>query len=107
MGATGGGQTQTLTLAQIPTGITSGGNNSISVNPPFSNTYPATGGNITNEVGAVGAGSVNFPKSTGTWGTASSMTGTASIAVTSNNTGGNAHPIVQPTIVCNYIIRIL
>ena len=29
------------------------------------------------------------------------------ITVTSNNTSGNAHNNTQPTIVCNYIIRII
>jgi hypothetical protein len=37
-------------------------------------------------------------------------TGTIAIgnaAVTSNNTSGSAHPNVQPTIICNYIMRII
>jgi microcystin-dependent protein len=43
---------------------------------------------------------------------AGAVTGVTSIAisaagVTSNNTTGTAHPNVQPTIVCNYILRII
>ncbi len=34
-------------------------------------------------------------------------TGNNSISVTSSNTSGNPHRTVQPTIVCNYIIRII
>jgi microcystin-dependent protein len=102
MGAAGGTQTQTLTLAQLPTGITS--------------TNPAQPISVTSSL-AVATGPLDSraPASGNTFGiqsftgsvTTISSSGNSAISVTSNNTSGNAHPIVQPTIVCNYIIRII
>jgi len=102
MGAVGGGQSQTLTLAQLPTGITSANAaQAISVTSTVSNIDQA---NV--NAGSNGSGS---PVNTITAAVAAAVTSTGNnaIAVTSNNTSGNAHPIVQPTIVCNYIIRII
>jgi len=100
LGATGGGETQTLTLAQLPTGITSA-NASQTINVTSSVGGILSGGSFQQFTG----GTVNSIQN-GSIGTVTS-TGNNSISVTSNNTGGNAHPIVQPTIVCNYIIRII
>lgn len=100
LGATGGGETQTLTLAQLPTGITSA-NASQTINVTSSVGGILSGGSFQQFTG----GTVNSVQN-GSIGTVTS-TGNNSISVTSNNTGGNAHPIVQPTIVCNYIIRII
>lgn len=102
LGVGAGGQNQTLTVGQLPTAITSGGTNTITVAPPGSNSVPQTGGNIT--TGLPGSGSPFAPISTGTWAPLFSMSGANTISVTSTNTGGNAHPNVQPTLVCNYLL---
>jgi microcystin-dependent protein len=109
IGASGGGESHTLTLGELPTGITSSGSNTITVSPngsssnfvPFNNdgwvgVATGTGGNI-----MPFSNSDNLVQSTGTF------SGSQTINVTSTNTGGNAHRTVQPTIVCNYIIRII
>jgi len=107
LGAVGGNESQALTRNMVPTGITSSGNNAISVqtddgNVPSNsnvNSRPQTGGTLNTIDG-------------GTVGRVSSS-GNNNISVTSNNTGSQAPggaknvPIVQPTIVCNYIIRVL
>jgi microcystin-dependent protein len=108
-GATGGGETQTLTAAQIPS-ITSSANNSITVYLSGNNTFyvpyvTPTPGTYAGDTQSVS--SQNAPVSGGGWNYGNSYSGTNSISVTSNNTGGAAHPIVQPTIICNYIMRII
>lgn len=97
LGAVGGSESTTLTAAQIPS-ITSSGNNSISVASTVQ----------TPQSGSMGAtqGGVQTTPINGTYGGVTS-TGSNSITVTSNNTGGNGHRTVQPTIVCNYILRVL
>src|SRR6185437_508978 len=99
LGPTGGGESIALSLAQLPTGITSSGSNSITVTSNVAGIL--SGGSFQQFVG----GSVNSIQN-GTIGAVTS-TGVNSISVTSNNTGGNAHRTVPPTIICNYIIRIL
>lgn len=94
LGAVGGAESHTLSPTEIPT-ITSsvtvsgpndhaafcdGGQNSFAVNGGPGSTLPTNGGYFQNLI----------------------MTGSG----TSNNTGGGAHSIVQPTIVCNYILRV-
>lgn len=102
LGAVGGTQTQTLALGQLPTGITSvNGAQGITVN--FGGNVPMSGGgwfplNVPNTggfAGIYGPSGVSY---------ASGATTSNSIAVTSNNTSGSAHPNVQPTIVSNFIL---
>lgn len=96
LGAVGGGESVTLTAAQIPS-ITSSASNSISV----TSTVQTPQGGI---MGATQGGLQTTPIN----GTYASVTSTGSnlITVTSTNTSGNGHRTVQPTIVCNYIVRI-
>jgi microcystin-dependent protein len=101
LGAAGGGETQILTLAQLPTGITSA-NASQAISVTGNDATFHKGGNPDFYVGG-GSGAVFQNMTSG----APVSTGNNSISVTSNNTSGNAHPIVQPTIVCNYIVRII
>jgi microcystin-dependent protein len=106
LGAIGGGESQTLTATQIPT-LTSAGTSAVNVTSsqtgiPFGQTVAncltnASGG------GFFGPGVQGAPGAVGQ--ITSSGGGTAS--VTSNNTGGQPHRTVQPTIVCNYILRII
>ena len=103
LGAAGGAQAHTLTLAELPAGITSGGVNAISVSSASNNVVSGNLGNTT--AGNAGAITV-FNPGQATSGTLASS-GNNTIAVTSNNTGGGAHPTVQPTIICNFIMRII
>lgn len=95
LGTPGGGETQTLTLGQLPTGITSSANNTISV---------TSGANVGQ------GGTLDLCSGTGaTFQRGPSLaplvsSGVNMINVTSNNTGGAAHPNVQPIIVTNYIL---
>jgi microcystin-dependent protein len=94
----GGGETETLTLAQLPTGIYLGD--------------PCAGDQRERSVRAERTGYQldASPRRAGCprrGNCRHSYSGNNSISVTSNNTGCAAHPNVQPTIVCNYIMRIV
>jgi microcystin-dependent protein len=101
LGAAGGSQSHALTLAELPTGITSAGSNLITVTG-------GTSGNVCMDLtpSATPGGAFTFRYPT-TLGAAPILaTGNNNINVASNNTGGAAHAHVPPAIVCNYIIRI-
>jgi len=95
-GSNCGAQTQLLTLAQLPTGITAGAVNAISVT--------STTGSV--DIGQLalgaGGGAGNFVSSTGTI----TSTGNNTISVTSNNTSGAAHPILPPVALVDKYIKI-
>lgn len=104
VGATGGAESLTLSLAQLPTGITSANaSQNISVTSGATNvtqnavyiSYPNAGGGGTI---VLNSGPTNSPLTS---------TGSNSISVTSNNTSGNPHRTVQPTIIANKLIRII
>jgi microcystin-dependent protein len=101
LGAAGGADTQTLTLAQLPTGITS----TVTGTCSSSNILTADSPTTSFSTGTSGA-TVWRAFSNG-----STQTIITTVAVsgssTSNNTSGNAHTIVQPTIVANKLIRII
>jgi len=102
LGAAGGSQSHTLTLGELPTGITSTGLNTITV-------AGATSGNVC--LGTIpsttpgGSFGFQYPSSLGQ--ASVSAAGNNNIGVASNNTGGAAHANVPPAIVCNYLIRII
>jgi microcystin-dependent protein len=99
LGAAGGTESHTLSIAEIPSHshantLTDPGHSHVQILPVVGSgaSFNALGGSPTSTFGSLG-------------NTASSGTG-----VTINNVnagGGGAHAIVQPTIVCNYIIRII
>lgn len=90
LGAVGGGESQTLTAGQLPSNIPNSASTVIS------------------------GGTIGGTTSTGNGGTGAGLTipvGASNIAaattVTINPSGGNAHPIVQPTIISNKLLRII
>jgi len=92
-----------LTLAQLPTGITSNGANSITVSGP--NTGFMYGNGIINP-SVNTAGATSGPTG-GVLANSWSFSGSNAIAVTSNNTSGAATPFVMPTIGLIPYLRIL
>lgn len=105
LGSAGGEQIHTLAAAEIPS------INSLNSNVP---SYSLQSGTTTIGSGGINA---NAPNSTALNGSGSGLesfavSGTVTLTAgtinsISNNTGGAAHNNVQPTIVCNSIIRIL
>lgn len=97
-------ESQTLTLTQIPAGISSSnGAQSISV----TSVDTLLGGFSPNASVQSGAGANGFsPGSLPTNGVRVSS-GSNSITVTSSNTSGGAHPNVQPTVGVTYLLRVL
>lgn len=106
LGGAGGEGTHLLTLNELPGGITSAGSASVTVTSSASNIFFSNQNPVATGVAAGGNTVVlfNASVSTAVGGVTSSGTGTAS--VTSNNTGGQVHNVVQPTILCNRIMRI-
>lgn len=109
LGALGGSQFHDLTLAQLPLGIIS------STRSPISLSVTTTDATIPNAPGGLtssnAAGGVNNQFS-GVTSTVASRASTGTITtggvvVQSDNTGGENHSIVQPTITVNYIVKVL
>ncbi len=103
MGAHGGVETETLTLAQLPTGITVTG--TVTVTAASATSLAGSNTGCANINISASAGATNVPTSSGGFLAAGALSGSNTLI--SNNTNGNAHPNTQPTIICNYIIRII
>ena len=100
----------TLGAGEIPT-ITSAGSASVSGTGSFNGPVPyVASGSFTNGTFAGSSGIYGLPCAKGgSWGTQSSLSinSSGSASVSSNNTGGASHNNAQPTILCNYILRII
>ena len=98
---TNGTESRILTLAQLPTGITSSNTGSIALSVTSTSTLANNSGSFT------GGGAVTGPSAYNASVTSSGTLAIGAVPVTSNNTTGGAHAAVQPTIGVNYIIRVL
>jgi microcystin-dependent protein len=97
MGATGGLQSETLTIAQLPVVTPAGTVVTTTLNQGYVRANSAQTGTSTQVV-------VDLTNS----GSNQAFNISANSTFTGTPFGsGNAHPNVQPTIVCNYIIRII
>lgn len=107
LGQTLGEESHTLTLAEIPTGITSSGSNTISVSNAGLAGIAATSspGNVTLGNITAGPGSAVPVSTAGSWFGNASMAGSNTISVTSNNTNGSTHNNMQPSVFLNAIIK--
>lgn len=109
LGAVGGLATRTLTAAQIPS-LASVTAAAITVN--FGGNVPRTAGSISGNDYNNGSGALgpNFPTTTagGTGDWVAISAASTSGAITSNYTNGSQNPVatIQPTIICNYILRV-
>lgn len=106
LGNAAGGESATLTLAQLPTGITASGSNSITVQPSNGiGVITYAGGGFVGSLGGGGtSGGFANPANIGL--ASVNLTGNNSISVTSNNTSGQAHRTVQPTILMTIYIKL-
>jgi hypothetical protein len=98
LGVSGGAESQTLTLAQLPTGITSGGSLGLSVG----NLVSSNNNTTTFSANSGAAIWQAFPNGSSTGLNNPTTTGT----LTSNNTNGTAHPVVQPTMLTTIYIKL-
>jgi len=104
LGAACGAESQALSLAQLPTGITASG--SVSTTSTVSNI--GQGASSLVDLGSnAGTGSAGFGRAfSGSVASLGTVTSTGTASVTSNNTSGSAHPIVQPTILITYYAKL-
>jgi microcystin-dependent protein len=110
LGAAGGAESLTLTLAQLPTGIATS-SASASVTLSASRFIPQTFNPMaTVPVSSTGAlYSIYAPSGAADWVVNSStITGTlsAGVTATSTNTNGNAHRTVQPTMLATIYLKL-
>jgi microcystin-dependent protein len=97
LGAVGGSESHTLTSAQLA----AHSHANTLTDPGHFHTQTIPGAN-----GVGGGGPFGFD--TAQFGTANTGSKTTGITITNASAGtGNAHNNVQPTIVCNYIMRII
>lgn len=109
IGAQCGSQTQTLTLAQLPTNIqAANASQAITVAPSAGGLtgvpVTTTPGNIS--TAGCGTGAAICPASnSASWGGTATFAGANAISVTSTNTSGTSHPILPPVFLVYKIIK--
>lgn len=103
LGAAGGAESRTLTLAQLPTGITSANTATIglSVTSSVSNIDLGTGSftSVSNPGSTSGVNGTGSVTSTGTLAI-------GAVPVTSNNTSGNAHATASPMMLVTVYLKL-
>lgn len=102
IGKSGGQSGHTLTLSEIPTGITSS-NASQAFNLGVSVPSVALGNTIGNAQNISSSGATNAPVVNSGWGTFSSFSNP--LAVTSNNTSGAGHENMPPVLLVRILIK--
>lgn len=106
LGVACGSESETLTLAQLPSGI----NSTVNVTTATTNigVIPISSGAVSS-LQTQGAATTNITpnNSGGSWSGSTSLAGTGSGSAASNNTSGTAHPIVQPTYGVNVFVRVI
>jgi len=106
LGAVGGFESETLTLAQLPTNITVTG--TVTVNPSGNNgLFVPVNNTFWTSINATSGGTTAVAASGGNAAVSGVNQFSGTNTLTSNNTSGNPHANVQPTIICNYIMRII
>jgi hypothetical protein len=104
LGSGGGLQSWSLTLAQLPTGITSNG--TISGTAGLAGSYVITQGTAGVLVNVAGGGSGGTAPQVGTAAQTTSLNLSGTASVTSNNTGAGPHPTVSPTRVATIYMKL-
>lgn len=111
LGGAGGESGHTLTAAELPSITSTNASQSISTSPPFGQSVAAiASGNVINSIQVVNAGGgSNWVPYAGTngWGAQNTFSANNTISVTSTGTSGNSHNNIQPTILCNQILRVI
>lgn len=110
IGVANGSESHTLALGELPTGITSGNTQTISVNAPGAgsqNFVTSINGILSLSTPNTGVPFSAGQSSGGLSDGFSTAQGTNTIAVTSNNTSGNPLAIVQPTGIAECVVVVL
>lgn len=103
LGSGGGSSTHALSLGELPTGITTTG--TVTVTVPGSLNVPMAQA-ISDISFTPSGGGRHVPEASGSnWSGTASLSGTNTL--TSNNTSGAAHAILQHTIIGNKLLRII
>jgi hypothetical protein len=106
LGSAAGAESQTLTLAQTPTGITCAGTVTVNPNGNAGIFVPVNSTFWTFAAFPSSSGVIIVPSS----GSGATIVGTnvfsGANTLTSNNTSGNPHPIMQPTLLMTFYVKL-
>lgn len=109
LGAACGSQNHTLSLSELPTGITGTNSNSFNVNVTETGGFSVWNTGSAAVISAQGGGIAAGVASTGALGGSMTSAGTVANSVinfSSNNTGGGAHSIVPPILLKTFYIKL-
>lgn len=106
LGAGGGAETHTLTLSQIPTGITVAGTVTVYMNGNSGYYLPYSTLNNWSTAPGTSSGSLFYPNTGAVNTLASSNTFSGSNSMTSNNTSGAAHDTMPPAMLATYYVKL-
>jgi microcystin-dependent protein len=102
LGGAGGESGHTLSLSEIPTGLTSTGIAAGTMSGSTTNVLSST---VTDFL-AAGGNAILKPANTGGAAGVTVNSGSLTANVTSNNTGGTSHNLMQPTMLITYFIKL-